>query len=70
MVKDEMGESTEEKNEEPGFIITPVEINAGNGDQDEEKKRVAKYPAVAEGFPKEEGPHRLIYDIGQKGADE
>ncbi len=46
----------------------PVEIDSSNSHQDEKKKRMAKYPTITEGLPKEALPYRFINDVGHKGA--
>ena len=45
----------------------PVKVKPGNSDQNEKKKRMAKDPAVTEGFSEEETPYGFINDVGQKG---
>jgi hypothetical protein len=70
LVEDEMGEGAEGKGEEPGFLTASVEVKPENADEDEKRKRVAKYPPIAESISKEEVPHEFINNVGKKGADE
>ena len=65
-----MGKCTEGKSKAPGCAVTPVKVNSEGSNQDKEKKRMAKYPAVAERFPEKEMPCRFIDDVGQKRPDE
>jgi len=66
LVKDEMGEGAEGKDEEPEFPVTSVEIETDKGNNDKKEEGVAKYPAIAEGVSKEELPHGLINDVRKK----
>jgi len=58
------------KGKHPSFPIAPIKVKSSKGNEQKKKKRMAKYPAAAEGISEEEHPHRLIYDIGEKRADE
>jgi len=68
LVQDEMGENTEGKSKEPSFVMMSIKVKPSNRNQDKKKKRMAEYSAVAESFPEEVKPDRLINDVGQKGA--
>ena len=50
--------------------MTSIKVNSSNSNQDKEKQRMAKYPAITEGFPKEELPYRFINNVGQEGSYE
>ena len=49
LVKDEMCEGAEGKDKEPAFAMALIEVESSHGNQDEEEKSMAKYPAMAEG---------------------
>jgi len=63
-----MCEGAKRKNQQPGRAMASIEIQSGQSDYDEKKKRVAKYPAVTKGLSEEELPYRFIDNIRQKGA--
>ena len=63
-----MGENTERKSKSPSSATTSIKVKPSNRNQDKKKKRMAEYSAVAESFPEEVKPDRLINDVGQKGA--
>ena len=61
-----MREGAKRKNPEPIFLTAPVEAQPSKGDNNKKEKRMAKYPAVAEGLPEEEIPDGFINDVGKK----
>ena len=65
-----MTEGAKGKNKEPSFLTAPIEVEPSKGNNNEEKKCVAKYPAVTEGLPEEEMPDGFINDVGEKWAYE
>ena len=65
-----MGKGTKGKDKKPGFPMAAMEVKSCEGDEQEKDKRMAKHPATAQAISKEECPHRLIYDIGEKRAYE
>lgn len=46
--------------------MTPIKVKPSNSDQDEKKKRMAKYPATTKGLSEEEMPYRFINNIWKK----
>ena len=70
LVTDEMSKGTKGKDKKPGFPMAPIEVKPCEGNEQEKGKRMAKYSAITQALSEEERPHRLIYDIREKRADE
>tara|TARA_B100001971_G_scaffold185107_1_gene184186 strand:- start:98 stop:307 length:210 start_codon:yes stop_codon:yes gene_type:complete len=66
LVKDEMSGGAEREGEEPGFAVTSVEVNRGQGKQDEKEKGMAKYAPIVECLTQEKKPYRFINDVREK----
>lgn len=64
-----MGESAKAKDKEPGFPTTPVEVYSNEGDKQQGKKGMEKYPTIAEDISEEELTYGFIHDIREKGGD-
>lgn len=64
-----MYECAERKCNQPDLTVTSVKVKTNRRNNNEEKKLVCVYPALAECFLEEILPYRFIDNIRQKRAD-
>ena len=65
-----MNKGAEGEYQEQHAVSASVEIEANYCNQGGEENCVAEYPAIADLVREEVLPHRLVYDIRKKRADE